>query len=582
MIYLLINQHYCKREHRLIKEIDVEQSITILIGGEAGQGLLTLGQLLSRALVRSGYHIVVTQDYMSRIRGGHNSFAIRVSTFPIQAPDENADILLAMDAYSVQEHIHNLNNDSVIVIDAAVQADTGEFTSLRVPVESLGKPSLFNIMAAGITGALLGLEDSLLAETLGDEVGHTLDGGTAALHAGSKWGRETGINRHLPILTSGPSRIMVNGNEALALGAIAGGLKFSAFYPMTPATSVMLKLLAHADRMGLLVEQAEDEIAAINMALGASFAGAPALVATSGGGFALMTEGVSLAGMTETPIVIIVAQRPGPATGLPTRTEQGDLDFILHAGHGEFPRALLAPGTPEQCFTLAAHALRLAEQSQGPVFILTDQFLADSNRAVEPFDVSSIQPVCPRESAPDDASGYVRYAFTGTGVSPRALPGFSGNLVVADSDEHTEDGHITEDLAVRARMVEKRLRKSAILENEYIPPDFTGPAEPDIFLVCWGSTVGAVKEAASLLSARNIGAATLHFSQVWPLFPEKFLPALERCQKVVVVEGNATGQFARLLRKECGFVPHFHIHRYDGLPITPKYILRELENKDFY
>jgi 2-oxoglutarate ferredoxin oxidoreductase subunit alpha len=564
----------------LTKEIEVKKPITILIGGEAGQGLLTLGQLLSRALVRSGYHIVVTQDYMSRIRGGHNTFAIRVSTSPIQAPGEKADILFALDAVSIKEDMRNLNDGGIIVMDDAVQAETKGFTCLGVPVKSLGKPAMFNIMAAGIAGTLLGLDDGLLADTLRDEVGHSFEGGITALQAGSTWARETGISRHLPSIPHPlPSRIMINGNEALALGAIAGGLKFAAFYPMTPATSIILKILAHADRMGILVEQAEDEIAAINMALGASYAGAPTLVATSGGGFALMTEGVSLAGMTETPVVIIVAQRPGPATGLPTRTEQGDLDFILHAGHGEFPRALLAPGTPEQCFTLAARALRLAEQSQGPVFILTDQYLADSYRAVEPFDVSSIQPVRPSESVPSDEPGYVRYAFTENGVSPRALPGLSSNLVVADSDEHTEDGHITEDLAVRVRMVDKRLRKSAILEKESIPPDFIGSNNPDILLVCWGSTLGAVQEATAELSLLGIKAATLHFCQLWPIIPEQFLPILTQSGKVVVIEGNATGQFARLLQKKCGFLPYSHIRRYDGLPITPEYILRELMNK---
>jgi len=554
----------------------VDKSVTILIGGEAGQGLLTVGQLLSRVLVRSGYHIVVTQDYMSRIRGGHNTFAVRASGVPIWAPRESVDILIAFDARSVNEHIRNLNDGGIIIMNADEQADTEGVSCLRVPVASLGKPALFNIMAAGVAGALLGLHEPLLLEALRQEVGDSLDQGADALRAGSSWARETGVSRPLPTPPPAYPRIMVIGNEQLALGAMAGGLRFASFYPMTPGTSVMLTLLAHADRMGLIIEQAEDEIAAVNMALGASFAGAPALVATSGGGFALMAEGVSLAGMTETPIVIIVAQRPGPATGLPTRTEQADLAFVLHAGHGEFPRALLAPGSPEECFELAARAVRLAEQGQGPVFILTDQFLADSYRAVDPFDVASVQPVCPRELAPADEGGYVRYAFTESGVSPRALPGFGGNLVVADSDEHTEDGHITENLSVRARMVEKRLRKLEILRKESIPPGFYGHDDPDLLLVCWGSTLGAVREAAMELSSHGIKASTLHFSQVWPLVPEGFLPILERSRKVVIVEGNATGQFARLLRRECGFVPHARVSRYDGLPLTPEYLMREL------
>jgi 2-oxoglutarate ferredoxin oxidoreductase subunit alpha len=486
------------------------------------------------------------------------------------------DILIALDSRSVKEHMINLNGHGIIVMNADGQAETEGFACLRIPVASLGKPALFNIMASGVAGVLLGLDDGLLVKTLREELGDSLEEGPDALRAAASWARETGVSRPLPKSVPALPRIMVNGNEALALGALAGGLRFASFYPMTPGTSVMLKLLAHADRMGLIVEQAEDEIAAVNMAIGASFAGAPALVATSGGGFALMAEGVSLAGMTETPIVIIVAQRPGPATGLPTRTEQGDLNFVLHAGHGEFPRALLAPGSPEQCFKLAARALRLAEQSQGPVLILTDQFLADSYRAVEPFGAASVRPVCPRESAPAEEGGYSRYAFTESGVSPRALPGFSGNLVVADSDEHTEDGHLTEDLSVRSWMVDKRLRKLNILRKECIPPDFMGHEDPDILLVCWGSTMGAVREAALDLTSHGIKAATLHFSQVWPLVPEEFLPILLRARKVIVVEGNATGQFAKLLRRECGFVPYARVSRYDGLPLTPEYLLREL------
>jgi 2-oxoglutarate ferredoxin oxidoreductase subunit alpha len=554
----------------------MENSVTILIGGEAGQGLLTVGHMLARVLVRSGYHIVVTQGYMSRIRGGHNSFAIRVSTDPVSAPREQLDMLIALDDRTVAEHLSCLSPDGIILMDCGSGAETGDAACLRLPVADLGRPSLYNVMAAGVAGALLGLDESLLLKALRDEVGDSLEEGAAALIAAGDWARGAGRSRILPEPLPAPPRIMVNGNEALALGAMAGGVRFASFYPMTPGTSVMLTLLAHADRMGLVVEQAEDEIAAINMALGASFAGAPALVATSGGGFALMVEGVSLAGMTETPVVVIVAQRPGPATGLPTRTEQGDLEFVLHAGHGEFPRAILAPGSPEQCFQAAARAVVLAEKAQGPVFILTDQFLADSYRAVEPFDPSSVPAVCLCDPAPDSGEAYSRYAMTVTGVSPRALPGIGGKLVVADSDEHTEDGHITEDLHIRRLMVEKRLRKQEILLTECMPPAYAGDGEPDLLLVCWGSALGAVLEAAEELSSDGFTAATLHFSQVWPLVPEGFLHAMERAGKVVVVEGNASGQFARLLRRECGLVAHGQVNRYDGLPLTPEYILRAL------
>jgi len=554
----------------------MKHSITILIGGVAGQGLLTSGQILSRALVRSGCHIVVTQNYMSRIRGGHNSFAIRASAEPVIAPRETIDLLIALDARSVAEHSRSLNPGGIIIVDEAEQVETGAWQSLRVPAAALGKPSLFNIMACGAAGALVGLGDEQLADALDREWRDGGEEARAALTAAAAWARRAGVVRPLSPTRATAPRIMVNGNEALALGAIAGGIRFASFYPMTPGTSVILTLLAHADRMGLIVEQAEDEIAAVNMSLGASFAGAPSLVATSGGGFALMAEGVSLSGMTETPVVIIVAQRPGPATGLPTRTEQGDLEFVLHAGHGEFPRAILTPGSPRQCFEQAARAVELAELSQGPVFILTDQFLADSYRGEEPFEPSAVPTVRPLDLSPPEEPGYRRYALTESGVSPRAIPGFSGNLVVADSDEHTEDGHITEDLAVREAMVKKRLRKLDILRREFCAPSYVGPDEPDLLLVCWGSTWGAVVEAAEELAEGGVRTAVLHFSQVWPLVEDTFLPRLENARRVVAIEGNATGQFARLLRRECGFSVQGRVNRWDGLPLTPEYIKEKL------
>jgi 2-oxoglutarate ferredoxin oxidoreductase subunit alpha len=369
----------------------------------------------------------------------------------------------------------------------------------------------------------------------------------------------------------------MNGNEAIALGAIAGGLKFYAFYPMTPSTSIGNSLAGWARELGLVVEQAEDEIAALNMALGASFAGAPSMVATSGGGFALMTEAVSLAGMTETPVVICVAQRPAPATGLPTRTEQADLEFVLHAGHGEFPRAIFAPGSVEQCFDLAKRSLHLAESCQSPVFILTDQFLADSYRTVAPFEIDGVPPVEPWSTTGVRVkTPYRRFAFTDTGVSPRMLPGLTEQLVVAGSDEHTEDGHITEDLSMRVRMVRKRLAKGAGIRSEVVPPEYLGDAKPEVLLLCWGSSRGAVLEAAEGLRAQGKRVATLHFPQVWPLKPEHFMHYLEAANRVIAVEGNATGQMARLIRRETGFEIAERVPRFDGLAITPTYILRQL------
>jgi 2-oxoglutarate ferredoxin oxidoreductase subunit alpha len=327
----------------------------------------------------------------------------------------------------------------------------------------------------------------------------------------------------------------------------------------------------------LIVEQAEDEIAAINMCIGASYAGVPSMVPTSGGGFALMTESVSLAAISETPLVIVVAQRPGPGTGLATRTEQGELWFVLHAGHGEFPRAVFAPGTLEECFHLTRKAFELAEAFQGPVFILTDHCFADSYRDVEPFEVESLPFVKPGTDPASVETPYLRYRITADGVSSRLLPGLSEHLVVADSHEHTENGHLTEDLSIRPEMVDKRLRKGEGIRAEVIPPEFRGDEKPELLLISWGSGKGPVDEAASHLRAHGQPTATLHFAQVWPMAAEQFLGHLQGAKRVVSVESNATGQLAQLIRRETGFFIERRVLRYDGLPLTPEFILRGLK-----
>ncbi len=557
-----------------------ERSIlNILIGGEAGQGLVTVAQILSKSLVRSGYFIVVTQSYQSRIRGGHNSFAIRVGTGELVAPQESVDLLVALDKDTVDLHRAELSSNHLVVIDEAFGIDGDSI--LRVPFKELAQERFSNIVALGVVSTLLGLDQELVIKAIEDFFGKAhldaLKDNRTAFEQSSGWTSGSSVNFHtLARVSNPPGRLLMNGNEAIALGALSAGVRFFSFYPMTPATSIGLNLAAHAREMGLIVEQAEDEIAAINMALGASFVGAPSMVATSGGGFALMVEGVSLAAMTETPVLIALAQRPAPATGLPTRTEQGDLEFVLHAGHGEFPRAVFAPGTVEDCFHLTRRALDQAERYQGPMFLLTDQFLADSYRAVEPFDVETVAPVCAGAEAAE-STPYQRFAVTQSGISPRLLPGLTEHLVVADSDEHTEDGHITEDLSVRKQMVEKRLRKGEGIRADAVAPDWEGETKPNLLLVSWGSTKGAVREAAAHMRAQGEKVAVLHFSQVWPLVPEHFMGHLELAARVVCVEGNAFGQLARLIRRETGFHVRDKVLRYDGLPITPEYILRELE-----
>ena len=367
-----------------------------------------------------------------------------------------------------------------------------------------------------------------------------------------------------------------NGAAAIGLGAASSGLKFVTAYPMTPGTATFTWLAGAADQYGIVVEQAEDEIAAMNMICGAAYAGAPAMTCTSGGGFALMCEGLSLAGMMELPVLVMLAQRPGPATGLPTRTGQEDLKFALNAGHGEFPRAIFAPGSIEECFALSRRALETAHKHQTPVILLTDQFLQDIQKNIETLP-SDYRPI-DRHILPSNKD-YRRYALSTNGASPRSIPGLGEGLVVCDSDEHDESGHLTEDLEMRVLQQRKRMSKIETLLEESLPPSRYGNSKAEILLVCWGSTYGPSREAVDLLNAkRDNSAAMLHFSQVWPLAPEKIAQLLSGAKKIVSIEGNYTGQFRSLLR-EAGLVGQDCklIGRYDGLPFNGESIAREIE-----
>ncbi|MDY6856889.1 MAG: 2-oxoacid:acceptor oxidoreductase subunit alpha [Thermodesulfobacteriota bacterium] len=556
-----------------------DNTVNILIGGEAGQGLLTIGQILAKSIVRSGYSILVTQSSQSRIRGGHNTFSIRIGLKEVVAPTESVDVLLALNEETIEIHKNEMTCQGYIIADETFNVEKD--ICLKVPFQKFGSYKMSNTAALGVVASLIGLDESLLVKTMNDFFSSldrdTLEENREVLKKAFDWtNRQAPSFEFLPHNTHTTQRLVMNGNDAIVIGALTSGLRFYSFYPMTPATPIGVILAATAEKTRVIVEQAEDEIAAINMAIGASFAGAPSMVGTSGGGFALMVEGLSLSAMTETPIVIVVAQRPAPATGLPTRTEQSDLEFVLHAGHGEFPRVVFTPGTIEECFHLTRKAFDISERYQSPVFLLTDHFLSDSFRDTAPFDINNLLPITSGVDPKTVSSPYRRYTFTKSGVSPRLLPGMSRHLVVADSDEHTEDGHITEDLTIRRRMVEKRLRKIEGIIREVIPPEVHGDEKPDLLLVSWGSSKGAISEAASKMRSKGKRIATLHFSQVWPLVPENFIGHLEKAYEVVCVEGNAIGQLARLIKRETGFHIPKKVLRYDGLPITPEYIMRGL------
>jgi 2-oxoglutarate ferredoxin oxidoreductase subunit alpha len=378
--------------------------------------------------------------------------------------------------------------------------------------------------------------------------------------------------------------MVINGNQALCLGALAAGCRFVSAYPMTPASTIIEWMTAHAARYGIVTKQTEDEIAAIGMAVGAAHVGARAMTATSGGGFSLMVEALGLAGMTETPLVIAEIQRSGPSTGMPTRTEQADLLFMLHASQGEFPHIVLAPGTVEECFRAGARAFNLAEKYQCQVIILSDNFLANSLRSVdkETFDLAGVEidrgDLLTEEQLDHMPNGYLRYAVTESGISPRALPGHPNAVHIASSDEHDEFGHFEdEDPENRVRMVSKRLRKLETAVLEMNQPSRYGPEDADTTLICWGSSYGPTREAVDRLNGNGARANLLHFVDLWPFPEENIAPLFKSARNLVAVENNATGQLARLLRAHTGIQVDSKILRFDGRPLSPDYILARLE-----
>ena len=564
---------------------------SLKIGGEAGQGIQTIGDTLAKVFSRSGYHVFIHQDYESRIRGGHNFFQIRLSDSPVISSRNRIDILIALDKESIALHEKEMSEYGQIIYDSSSLKQKHEkeyfldIPFVNLALERGGNKIMANTVAVGAVLGMLGMELDLLLGIIkdifkkkGEEV---IKANINAAIAGHDFAVKECKRCSFTAAPFEKSKMLISGIESVALGAIASGCKFYSAYPMTPSTGIMNYLAGKEKEYGIIVEQAEDEIAAINMALGASFAGVRAMTGTSGGGFALMEEGLSLAGMTETPVVIALGQRPAPATGLPTRTEQGDLLFALHAGHGEFPRVIFAPGTPREGFFLTNKAFDLAEKYQIPVFVIFDQYLADSQWTFDGFDLSALKYIDYRLRGDKfkNLSEYKRHVFTDTGVSPLGVPGDSKHLVVTDSDEHDEEGHIIEDAATRIKMVNKRLfKKLPFIKQEIDPPVLYGDNTPDIVLVGWGSTYGVMKEAIDKLSAKSI--AMFHFSEIYP-FPSTgkfdYLSLLNTAKLTICMENNATGQFAHLMKAETGYEFKAKINKYNGRPFLLEELIGELD-----
>ncbi len=566
--------------------------VNFMVGGEAGQGVQSVGFILAKAFARGGYHVFADQDYESRVRGGHNFFRVRVKDSRVGAIAQPVDMLLALNKESIDLHEKELSEKGVIVFDGEKIKDIGGNGNLlgipldRLAEEKAGNRLMFNTVALGAALGLVGYDLAILDKMLREHFGNSDlgEGNVKAARAGYEYARQSyggDFNIRLSPI-SDAKRMLLTGNEALAIGAIAAGCKFMAAYPMTPASSIMEYMAAKAREFDLVMVHAEDEIAAVNMAIGAGYAGVRAMTATSGSGFCLMVEGLGLAGITETPIVVVDGQRPGPATGLPTRTEQSDLEFILYASHGEFPRAVLAPATIEDCFWATVKAFNLAEGYQTPVILLTDQHLASSYATVDRFDLSKItidRGLLFSEGNGDKPEEYKRHEITRSGISPRAFPGQGKALVATDADEHNEEGHLIEDAETRTAMVQKRMRKLFGLKKEIAPPALYGPKKAEITLIGWGSTYWAIHEAVDTLRKEKVSLNFLHLNELWPFPTEAVTDALDNAHNSYVIENNATGQLAHLIQAETGKKVGGKILKYDGRPFTPAYITGEVRKE---
>lgn len=580
----------------------MNDTITWAIGGEAGFGIMSAGTVLARTFTRSGYHVFAVNDYPSLIRGGHNVVSVRIGSSVFHGMTRDLHILVALNAETVEIHKAALNEGAYVLFDPkdkewAVADFPKPVTLLPLPLKDIvselhADTVMRNTVVLGASAALLGAPFEALSSVLRDQFirkgQEVVDQNEKIAKAGFDY-----IASHFPDAkamhlspgTMTEKQLVVNGSEALGLGAVRAGMKFAAIYPMTPINAIIQFLADHAKEFGIVYKQPEDEIAGINMAIGASIAGVRSMVATSGGGFALMVEGLSLAGMVEAPLVIDLGMRVGPATGMPTYTEQGELLFAIHSGHGEFARIVVAPSDAAETYDLTVQAFALADRFQVPVFILTDKYLNESQWCLpssyvqKPVTIDRGALFLSDTGKPDGE--FKRYDVSApAGVSPRSVPGAKHGQYYANSYEHDGLGHVTDRADMRNQMVEKRLKKMSAIAQAALPPVRYGDESADITFVTWGTTRGPVVAAADLLRAQGKKVSVISFPWLFPFPKEAATALLSGAKHVIGVEQNATGQLMRLIRMETGIEISERLLKYDGRPWLPEEIVEKTGGKE--
>lgn len=567
---------------------------TFKIAGEAGYGIMVSGLIFSKLALRSGFFVFDINEYPSLIRGGHNVYTVRVSEKKIYSQVFPVDFLVALNKNAIDFHQQELSKRATLIlntdrIDLKTIKISPKIKLFPLPltklVQQIGAPEvMMNTVALGATAFLLKADFEILVQILRDVFGareKDVDLNVRAAKIGFDFAKNNFGNQ--PLLFNlkrrkNNQKILLSGNDAICLGAIKAGCKFFAGYPMTPINSMISYFARKGRDLGIVYFQPEDEISGINSAIGAGFVGLRSMVATSGGGFSLMVEAYGLAGMTETPLVIVLGQRPGPSTGLPTWGGQGDLRFVLHAGQDDFPRIVLAPGDQEECFWLTIEAFNLADRYQTPVVILVDKHLCESHQSLDLPDQNKVRIDRGLIFSPANQKGeYRRYQITNSGISPRQLVTREGIVFRANSDEHDQFGFSEEDPINRKKMVEKRMKKLATLEKKLPNPKVYGQAKAKITLIGWGSTKGPVLEAQKILEKERIKTNFLHLNYLNP-FPANFvLKFLRSAKKTLLIEQNPTAQAGGLIREKTGIEIKNQFLKYDGRPYFPEEIVKKVK-----
>ena len=577
-----------------------ESDVIVGVGGAAGDGVASAGNTLALSVARQGQAIYAYNSYQSVIRGGHSWLRLRISAKKPLNHGDQVDALIALNQDSLDRHLQELAGGGVALYNSAKLQPSYEpppgVQLCPLPVSDLTPaykklPVMQNTVAVGAAIRLMGLDfkglESVLESTFAKKP-QVVQVNMEAAKAGYDYAAAHFTPLSTQLQQNSQRWAMVMGNEVMAMGAALGGCKFYCAYPMSPATHILEWFAAHGKEMDICVRQVEDEISVINMTIGAAHMGARSMCATSGGGLALMTEAIGLSGMLETPVVVVNVMRAGPSTGVPTKTEQGDLNQAFGASQGDFPRIIIAPLSMTDCFTTPPLAFNVSDRYQCPVIILSDLLMAEGNETIDPA-VLDVKFEVDRGELITAASGggsmgetgvgepYLRYKDTESGISPRAVPGVPGHLHVAASDEHDEDGVLLSDVYTdtrrRKKMADKRSRKMATV-LEYLPaPTLEGSSDAEVTLVGWGSTWGVLTEAVERLNREGLSTNHLQIKFLVPFHAAEVSAILGRSKQVIIVENNQSGQFARHLRAETGIVAHGHIRKYDGEPFEPKHIV---------